>query len=82
MLFVISLCAATTVRWYFAHGDVTLENASILLARDLRAAQHRSIFLGEPSHCVFLGDGAGYTVLDATGAPARNPQTDELFLRV
>jgi hypothetical protein len=82
LLFVISLCAATTVRWYFSHGDVTLENASILLARDLRAAQHRSIFLGEPSHFVFLGDGAGYTVLDATGAPARNPQTDELFLRV
>lgn len=82
VLLVISLCAATTVRWYFSHADVTLENAAVLLARDLRAAQHRSIFLGEPSRFVFLSEGAGYTVLDAAGAPANNPQTDEPFLRV
>jgi prepilin-type N-terminal cleavage/methylation domain-containing protein len=82
VLLVISLCAATTVRWYFSQADVTLENAAILLARDVRAAQHRSIFLGEKSRFVLLSDGAGYTVLDATGAPARNPQTDEPFLRV
>lgn len=82
VLLVISLCAATTVRWYFSHADVTLENAAILLARDLRAAQHRSIFLDEPSRFVFLSEGAGYTVLDAAGDPAHNPQTDELFLRV
>lgn len=82
VLLLLSLCAATTVRWYFSHADVTLENAAILLARDVRAAQHRSIFLGEPSRFVFLSDGAGYTVMDASGAPTRNPQTDELFLRV
>lgn len=82
VLVVISLCAATTVRWYFSHADVTLENAAILLARDVRAAQHRSIFLGEKSRFVFLSDGTGYTVLDAAGASARNPQTAEPFLRV
>ena len=82
VLLVLSLCAATTVRWYFSKADVTLENAAILLARDVRAAQHRSIFLGEPSRFVFLADGTGYTVLDSTGTPARNPQTDEPFLRI
>jgi len=82
VLIVISLCAATTVRWYFSHADVTLENAAILLARDVRAAQHRSIFLGETSRIVFLSDGSGYTVLDAAGESAHNPLTDEPFLRV
>jgi prepilin-type N-terminal cleavage/methylation domain-containing protein len=82
VLVLISLCAATTVRWYFSHGDVTLENAAILLARDVRAAQHRSIFLGEKSLFVFLSDGSGYSVLGAAGEPAHNPQTDEPFLRV
>jgi prepilin-type N-terminal cleavage/methylation domain-containing protein len=82
VLLVISLCAATTVRWYFSHADVTLENAAILLARDVRAAQHRSIFLGEKSRFVFLSDGSGYSVLGAAGEPARNPQSDEPFLRV
>jgi len=82
VLVLISLCAATTVRWYFTHADVTLENAAILLARDVRAAQHRSIFLGEKSRFVFLADGAGYSVLDASGEPAHHPETDEPFLRV
>lgn len=81
VLLVLSLCAATCVRWYFSYSEVTLENAAILLARDLRAAQHRSIFLGEPSRFLFLPDGAGYAVTDSLGALTHNPQTDEPFVR-
>ena len=81
VLLLLSLCAATSVRWYFSNSDVTLENAAILLARDLRAAQHRSIFLGEPSRFHFTDDGSGYAVLDPRGALAHNPQTDESFVR-
>src|SRR5438046_1307188 len=80
-ILVLSLCAATTVRWYFSKADVTLENAAILLARDIRAAQHRSIFLGEKSRFLFLPDGAGYVVTDERGMVAHNPQTDEAYLR-
>lgn len=82
VLVVISLCAATTVRCYFSSSDVTLENAVILLARDLRAAQHRSIFLGEPGHMRFLPDGSGYALTDESGEIAHHPQTDEPFVRV
>ena len=82
VLLVLSLCAATTVRWYFSSAEVTLENAAVLLARDLRAAQHRSIFLGEPTHFVFLPGGEGYVVTDEQGELAQNPLTDEPFLRV
>lgn len=82
VLVLISLCAATTVRWYFSHADVTLENAAILLARDLRAAQHRSIFLGEQTQFRFLPEGTGYAATDDGGKIAHNPQTDEPFLRV
>lgn len=81
VLLLLSVCSATCVRWYFSAADVTLENAAILLARDLRAAQHRSIFLGEPSRFLFLPDGAGYAVTDARGELAHNPQTDEPFVR-
>ena len=81
-LFVLSLLAAITVRYYFSRAEVTLENAAILLARDLRAAQHRSIFLAEPSHVVFLPEGDGYVVTDALGALAKNPQTDQIFERL
>lgn len=82
VLLVLSLGAATTVRWYFSRAEVTLENAAILLARDLRAAQHRSIFLDQPGHFVFLPDGSGYTVTDPDGAVAHNLQTDEPFTRI
>lgn len=81
VLLLLSLCAATTVRWYFSKADVTLENAAVLLAHDLRAAQHRSIFLGVPSRFLFLPDGSGYVVMDTQGEVAHNPLTDEPFLR-
>jgi type II secretory pathway pseudopilin PulG len=81
VLVVISLLAATTIRCYFTQAEVTLENAAILLARDVRAAQHRSIFLGEPTHFTFPPEGNGYFVTDAAGNLARNPQTDQVFER-
>jgi prepilin-type N-terminal cleavage/methylation domain-containing protein len=82
VLVILSLCAATTVRCYFSSSEVTLENAAILLARDLRAAQHRSIFLGEPGRFLFLPDGSGYALTDAGGTITHHPQTDEPFVRV
>jgi prepilin-type N-terminal cleavage/methylation domain-containing protein len=82
VLVLLSLCAATTVRWYFSNAEVTLENAAILLARDLRAAQHRSIFLSEPGRFQFLAGGEGYAVTDSLGTLALNPTTDLPFVRV
>lgn len=81
VLVLMALLAATTVRFYFSHSDVTLENAAVLLARDIRAAQHRSLFLNENGLLTFLKDGTGYVVTDASGEIAHNPQTDEPFLR-
>ena len=75
VLVILSLAAATSVRWYFSREEVTLENAVVLLARDLRAAQHRSIFLGRPGRLHFLPDGSGYMLLDEQGNLAQNPQT-------
>ena len=82
VLVSLSLVAATSVRWYFSRDEVTLENAAVLLARDLRAAQHRSIFLGRPGRLLFLPDGSGYVLLDELGELAQNPQTSEPFVRV
>ena len=82
VLVILSLVAATGVRWYFSRADVTLENAAVLLARDVRAAQHRSIFLGRPGRLLFLPDGTGYVLLDEKGELAQNPQTNEPFWRV
>jgi hypothetical protein len=82
VLLALSLVAATSIRWYFSDADVTLQNAAVLLARDVRAAQHRAIFLGEPGRLSFLPGGAGYVLLDRSGASVRDPHTDEPFLRV
>lgn len=82
VLVMLSLVAATSVRWYFSRAEITLENAAVLLARDLRAAQHRSIFLGRPGRFLFLPDGTGYVLLDERGELAQNPQTDEPFVRI
>jgi prepilin-type N-terminal cleavage/methylation domain-containing protein len=81
VLLVMSFAAAFTVRHYFAQPDVTLENAAILLARDLRAAQHHSLLMNEPSLVLFLPDGAGYVVTDKPGNVIENPMTGETFVR-
>ena len=81
-LLVLSLVAATAIRSYFARADVTLENAAILLAYDLRAVQHRSTYTGETSHLHFPPDGDSYHVLDAAGKMVLNPQTSDPFERV
>lgn len=81
VLLVMSLAAAFTVKHYFSQADITLENAAILLARDLRAAQHRSLLMNEPSLVLFLADGAGYVVTDKQGNVVENPMTDEPFVR-
>jgi type II secretory pathway pseudopilin PulG len=81
VLLALSLVAATSVRWYFSDAEVTLDNAAVLLARDLRAAQHRSIFLGKSGRLLFYPDGSGYALLDEHEQVVHNPQTDEAFVR-
>ena len=81
-LVVLSVAAATAVRCYFAQANVTLENAAILLAYDLRAVQHRSTYTGETSHVHFPEEGDSYHVLDDTGTIVLNPQTSDPFERV
>lgn len=79
VLVTLSIVAAVAVPAYFARGEITLENASVLLARDLRAAQNRSAYLGEPAWITFLED--GYRVTDMQDAVIRNPRTDRPFDR-
>ena len=79
---LLSLVAATSVRCYFAQANVTLENAAILLAYDLRAVQHRSTYTGETSHLRFSEEGDSYHVEDSTGKMVMNPQTSDPFERI
>ena len=72
-LSVISVLAAYSIATYFSRSEVTLESAAVLLAEELRTAQNRSLFLGEPSTVVFFPD--GYRVLDPEGRTLQNPRT-------
>lgn len=80
-LALISIVAAIAIPVHFSRGDVTLENACVLMARDLRAAQNRSAYLGVASTFFFPADGTGYQVSDARGSLVRNPRTDQPFTR-
>ncbi len=81
VIFVISLFAAVTIPAFFERAEVSLENASILLAQDLRAAQNRSAYLGEESIFQFLPQGDGYWVSNRAGDLVENPATLESFER-
>jgi hypothetical protein len=69
---LLSLCGiAVLAIWaipaFFERGSVTLDNLSVLLARDLRSAQNRATLLGNQAHFVFDRD--GWRALDESGGP-------------
>ncbi|HED67143.1 MAG TPA: type II secretion system protein [Planctomycetes bacterium] len=80
-LVVISTTAAVVIPAFFASPEITLENASVLLAHDLRAAQNRSAYLAEPSRFEFFSDGDGYRVVGPRGQVVENPTTGLPFVR-
>ena len=63
----VALLAIWGIPAYFAREGVTLDNVSVLLARDLRSAQNRATLLGSSARFVFDRD--GWRAFDAAGAP-------------
>lgn len=81
-LALIALVASIAIPAWFERGEVTLENASVLLARDLRLAQNSAAALGRRTTVEFLADGTGYRVLDAEGRVVVHPRSGRLFQRI
>jgi type IV fimbrial biogenesis protein FimT len=80
-LTLIAVVAAVAIPSYFQRSDVTLENACVLLARDLRGAQNRAAYLGRATRVEFLADGDGYRATEAGGRTVRDPRSEEPFER-
>lgn len=72
-LALIVLVTSLAIPAYFGRSEVTLENASVQLARDLRSAQNRAAYLGKTTYVEFREDGDGYRVVDASGADGVPP---------
>lgn len=78
-LVLLSGWAAWVISTHFRAPEVTLENAAVLLAQDIRTAQNRSAYLGEPASLLF--DEVGYRLVDARGRVVRHPRTQLPFVR-
>lgn len=75
-LAVLSCVASLAVPAFFERGEVTLDNACKLLAKDLRFAQNRAAFQRSPMRMELRPDGDGYRILDASGRELRHPLGD------
>jgi hypothetical protein len=80
-LIAIAIVASLAIPAYFANPKVTLENAGILLAHDLRAAQNRAAYFAEPCLFVFMEEGRGYQVTDKDGDILIHQSTQLGFVR-
>ena len=54
----IAVVAGIAIPMHFGRSEVTLENAAILLARDLRAAQNNAAYMGRTMTISFDEEGA------------------------
>lgn len=77
----IAIVAGIAIPLHFGRAEVTLENACILLARDLRAAQNNAAYSGRKMTVVFDEDGGGYRVVDDHGSVVEHPRTNGPFER-
>lgn len=66
-LALVALIAGVAIPTYFARTAVTLDNAAVLLARDLRSVQNRAAHLGQSTTLRF--DAHGWRAFDALGRP-------------
>ncbi len=80
VLAVVTVTAAASIWAYFSRPEVTLDNAALLLARDMRLAQNRASLLHRPVSLIFREDGDGYRIVDGledSPLPRRGPERFE-----
>jgi hypothetical protein len=62
-----TIIAATAIPAWFGQGEITLEHAAILFARDVRAVQNHAVITGHDIEFEFLPEGDGYRAVDELG---------------
>lgn len=75
-LALITILASIALPTYFGRPEVTLENAALLMAKDLRQAQNRAAYLGQSVDFVIERDGTGYSVSDPIAANGKHMERD------
>ncbi len=81
LLAVLTWAASAAIPAWFSRVDVTLENAAVLLTRDLCDARDRAAFQHREITVKFYADGDGYEVVGADGEPIEAPVGDGGFVR-
>ena len=72
-LALITLASVIAIPAFYSQPGVTLDNAAVLLARDLRYAQNAAVMIGQQTLLVIDEDGDGYCVRRASGGYVENP---------
>jgi hypothetical protein len=75
----VALVAGLAIPLWFSRHEVTLDNAALLFARDLRATQGRSAILGEPLRLEL--DEHGWSAKHADGEQVKRSGSEEPLQR-
>ena len=73
ILISIAFSATVAIPAFFARPEVSLDNAAVLMAQDLRSVQNHAVIRGEDMLVVFHPLGDGYRAITAGGVPMANP---------
>ena len=80
-LLSISALALLAIPGFFARAEVSLDNATVLLAADLRATQDAAAINECELRVLFFADGSGYSVVDANDQLIAHPAGIGDFVR-
>jgi type II secretory pathway pseudopilin PulG len=80
-LALITITSVIAIPLFYAQPGITLDNAAILLARDLRYAQNSAVVIRGETQVVVDANGDGYRVCRISGQPLPNPVGDGPLVR-
>lgn len=78
----IAVVSIVGIPAFYSQPSITLDNAAVLLARELRFAQNESVVVGVNTRVRFLPEGDGYAVETAHGRALPNPLGGGDLIRV
>jgi type II secretory pathway pseudopilin PulG len=81
-LAVIGIVACLAIPRFYSQPEITLDNAAVLLAKDLRSAQNWAARAGRDLSVVFEENGDGWRVVDEQDRILKRPEDKAPFRRV
>jgi hypothetical protein len=70
---LVGVISCIAIPMFFSQPKITLDNATLLFAKDLRYGQNEAVFAGQSTYLELDSEGDGYSLVYSSGVCVPNP---------